>query len=55
MRGRLAEMSTTFRSWKTSRLVIQALHSGALASIEGQEIPDIEALNLPDSTLGRLV
>jgi hypothetical protein len=55
MRGRLAEMSKTFTSRKTSRSVIQALHSGALAWIEGQAIPDVEALNLPDSTLGKLV
>jgi hypothetical protein len=48
-------MSKTLTSWKTSRSVIQALHSGALAWIEGQAIPDVEALNLPDSTLGKLV
>jgi hypothetical protein len=48
-------MSKTFRSWKTSHLVIQALHSGASAWIAGQAIPDVKELKLPDSTLGKLV
>jgi hypothetical protein len=55
MRDRLAGMSKTFRSWKTSHLVIQALHSGASAWIAGQAIPDVKALKPPDSTLGELV
>jgi hypothetical protein len=45
----------TFWSWKTSYLVIHAPYSGALAWIEGREIPDVEALNLPDFPVGKLV
>jgi hypothetical protein len=42
MLDRLADMSKTFRSWKTSRLVTHALYSGALAWIEGRAITTIE-------------
>jgi hypothetical protein len=35
--------------------LIKALHCGALAWIEGREIPDVEGLNLPLSTMGTLV
>jgi hypothetical protein len=48
-------MSKTFRSWKTSQPLIDALHLGVVAWIQGHEIPDVAVLNLPDSTLGRLV
>jgi ribonuclease HI len=55
MLDRLADMSKTFRSWKTSKSLIRALHSGASAWIEGRVIPDVEELKLPDSALGKLV
>ena len=45
MLDRLAGMFKTFRSWKTSVFVIRALHSGALAWIEGRAIPDIEDID----------
>jgi hypothetical protein len=52
MLARLAGMSKKFRSWKTSQPLIDALHLGAMAWIQEQEIPDVAVLNLPDSTLG---
>jgi hypothetical protein len=55
MRDRFDGMTKTFRSWKTSTLVINALRSGAWAWIEGNPTPDVETLNLPDSLLGQLV
>jgi hypothetical protein len=55
MLDRLADLSKTFRSWKTSSFVIRALQSGATAWIEGRAIPDVETLHLPDSDLGKLV
>jgi hypothetical protein len=51
MRDRLASMSKAFREWKTSRPSIKALRCGALAWIEGREIPDVEGLRLPNSHL----
>jgi hypothetical protein len=45
-----------FRSWKTSTLLIRALHFGAKAWIRGRVIPDaVEELKLPNSTPGKLV
>jgi ribonuclease HI len=55
MQDRLAEMFKKFREWKTSKLLITALHTGALAWIEDREIPGVEGLNLPDSIMGKLV
>jgi hypothetical protein len=55
MRDRFDDMTKTFRSWNTSTLVINALRSGAWAWIEGNPIPGVETLNLPDSPLGQLV
>jgi hypothetical protein len=52
---KLAGMSKTFRSWKTSTVVINALHSGAVAWIEGSPPPDVDTLQLPTSRLGELV
>jgi hypothetical protein len=48
-------MSKTFQSWKTSHSVIKALHSDALAWIEGRPIPDVEELKLSDSPLDKIV
>jgi hypothetical protein len=44
-----------FQEWKTSKTLIKALHSGALAWIEGREIPDVAELALPSTTMGQLV
>jgi hypothetical protein len=55
MLDRLADMSKEFRPWKTSQALIEAHHSGVLAWIERREVLDIAVLNLPDSTMGRLV
>ena len=55
MLDRLADMSKKFREWKTSQPLVDALHFGASAWIRGEEIPDVAVLNLPDSTMGRLV
>jgi hypothetical protein len=35
--------------------LIKALHSGAMAWIEGREIPDVASLHLPNSPMGKLV
>jgi hypothetical protein len=48
-------MHKKFREWKTSKALIKALHSGALAWIEGREIPDVAELTLPSTTMGQLV
>jgi hypothetical protein len=48
-------MYKKFREWKTSMTLITALHSGALAWIEGREIPDVAELALPSTTMGQLV
>jgi hypothetical protein len=48
-------MYKKFREWKTSKTLIKALHSGALAWIEGREIPDVAELTLPSTTMGQLV
>ena len=40
---------------KTSTLLLTALKTGALAWIEGREIPSVENLALPDNALGRTV
>jgi hypothetical protein len=55
MLDRLADMSKTFRPWKTSTMLIEALHSGAVAWIQGWDIPDVDELKLPPSTMGKLV
>jgi ribonuclease HI len=55
MRDRFDGMTKTFRSWKTSTFVINALRSGAWAWIEDNPPPNVETLNLPDSPLGQLV
>jgi hypothetical protein len=55
VRARLADMHKNFREWKTSKTLIKALHSGALAWIEGREIPDVAELALPSTTMGELV
>jgi hypothetical protein len=55
MHDRFAGMSKTFRSWKTSHLVIDALRAGALAWIDGNPTPAVGTLHLPDSPLGQLV
>jgi len=43
-----------FREWKTAYCIIGALTTGALAWIEGRDIPPVESLQLPDSDVGRL-
>jgi hypothetical protein len=48
-------MYKTFRSWKTSHLIIDALRAGALAWIDGNPAPAVGTLHLPDSPLGHLV
>jgi hypothetical protein len=48
-------MSANFREWKTSKLLIHALHSGALAWIQQREPPSVASLNLPATTLGDLI
>jgi hypothetical protein len=40
---------------ESSTALINALHSGALAWIEGREIPDVAELALPSTTMGQLV
>jgi hypothetical protein len=55
LRDRFAGMSKTFRSWKTSDLIIAALQAGALAWIDGNPAPAVGTLQLPDSPLGKLV
>ena len=54
LRARFDEMSKVFREWKTSRHVISALRTGAWAWVEGNEIPSVESLDLPDDEVGRL-
>ena len=48
-------MSKTFPPWITSTTSIEALHIGALARIKGEETPDVDRLNLPTTTMGKLV
>jgi hypothetical protein len=55
MHDRLEGMIKTFRSWKTSHLVIDALRAGALAWSDGNLAPAVGMLHLPDSPLGQLV
>jgi hypothetical protein len=50
-----AGMSKTFRSWKTSQLIIDALRAGALAWIDGNPAPAVGTLHLPKTPLGQLV
>jgi hypothetical protein len=45
MRDRFEGMTKTFRSWKTSTLVINALRSGALAGIGGNPPPAVATLH----------
>ena len=40
---------------KTSKILIQAIQTGAMAWIKGTPPPAVESLALPDSALGRLV
>jgi hypothetical protein len=56
MLDELVEMSQKFRPWEIPQPVIDARYSGALARINGRDVPDIAVLNLPDSNMGsRLV
>jgi hypothetical protein len=55
LRDRFAGMSKTFRSRKTSHLIIDALRADALAWIDGNPAPAVGTLHLPDSPLGKLV
>ena len=55
LRDRLATLHYDFRKWKTSELLIQALTLGATAWAEGNEIPSVLSLHLPDTVLGRLI
>jgi hypothetical protein len=55
LHDRFAGMSKTFRSWKTSHLIIVALRAGALAWIDGNPAPEIGTLHLPKTPLGQLV
>jgi hypothetical protein len=41
---RLSDLSEKFREWKTSKLLIHALHTGALAWIEQREPHPVESL-----------
>jgi hypothetical protein len=50
-----AGLSEKFREWKTSKLLIHALHTGALAWIEQREPPPVESLGLPETPLGDLI
>jgi hypothetical protein len=52
---RFAGMTKTFRSWKTSHLIIDAYRAGTLAWIDGNPAPAVGTLHLPDSPLGQLV
>jgi hypothetical protein len=54
MRDRFEGMTKTFRSWKTSTFVINALRSSAVAWIDGNPTPAAATLFLPDSPLGQL-
>ena len=47
-------LHSKLREFKTSELIITALQTGATAWIEDQEIPSVDALNLPDTEVGRL-
>ena len=44
-----------FREMKTAARLISAIKIGAVAWIEGKEIPPVDTLNLPDSRLGQLI
>jgi len=50
----LEQMKKQFKEWKTDASIINAMHSGVLAWIEGRDIPSVEELDLPDTELGRL-
>jgi hypothetical protein len=52
---RFAGMSKTFRSWRPSHLIIDALRAGALAWIDGNPAPAVGTLHLPKTPLGHLV
>jgi hypothetical protein len=47
LHDRFAGVSKTFRSWKTSHLIIDALRAGALAWIDGNPAPAVGPLHLP--------
>jgi hypothetical protein len=55
MHDRFEGMTKTFRSWKSSHLVIDALRTGALAWIDGNPAPAVGTSHLPDSPLEHLV
>jgi ribonuclease HI/exonuclease III len=52
---RSSTLVTHFRSIKTSRSLISALHTGAMAWAEQREPPSVESLTLPDNRLGELI
>jgi hypothetical protein len=52
---RFSSFAVHFRSMKTSRSLIGALHSGALAWAEQREPPSVENLDLPDNPMGLLI
>ena len=51
---RFSTLFSDFRVWKTSKTIIAALLAGALAWVEGRDIPSLESLDLPDTAIGRL-
>jgi ribonuclease HI len=52
---RFSSLAIHFRSIKTSRSLIRAIHSGALAWAKQREPPPVDSLDLPDNRLGQLI
>ena len=52
---RFSDMSANFLKWNTSKYLIRALHTGALAWIEQREPPPVESLHSPETHLGALI
>ena len=50
----LEEMKKQFAQWKTDTAIVSAITAGAKAWIEGDDIPSVESLHLPDTEVGRL-
>jgi hypothetical protein len=51
----LDEMNIQFKKWKTNSSIIDAMYTGVRAWIEGDDIPSVDDLSLPDTDIGRLV
>jgi len=52
---RFTSFHSRFREWKTATSLISALQTGAIAWVEGKDLPLVELLSLPDDTLGGLI